>query len=112
MNLQLSKDFWSQGPDEIEHAGAIGGGWNHHLSFLAASTLKLRLKLCGPSLSDRFRLPRDSNIPYLRNIPSIRLGILLEFKVYSSIKGYWSLWVDMEAPLSKSIGSGDHELAT
>ena len=33
------------------------------------------------------------NIPEIRNIPKIIAGSLICFKVYSLIKGYWSLWV-------------------
>ena len=36
--------------------------------------------------------PRDSNIPLLGNIPYIVLGILLYLKVFSFIKGCWSIW--------------------
>ena len=36
--------------------------------------------------------PRDSNMPELRNIPSIIIGTRKRFKVYSLIMGYWSLW--------------------
>ena len=40
--------------------------------------------------------PRDSNIPQLRNIPEFIVGSLLRFKVYSVIKGYWSLWEPLQ----------------
>ena len=58
-NEPSSKAFWSQGPDEIEHTGAVGGGWNHHLSFLSAAIRNLRLKLSRPSLVEGVRLDME-----------------------------------------------------
>ena len=38
-------------------------------------------------------IPKPSKIPGLRIIPQTTLGILLSFKVSSSIEGYWKVWV-------------------
>ena len=69
-------------------SGAVICGWRPE------TPKKPRFREPPKPLSPEPQTPRDSKSPQLRNIPHIIIRTLMRFKVYSLIKGFWSLWAE------------------